>query len=391
VVRDLQGSRLKLPTTVHDRSRRLLVLEVALMVALTALAWSWTYLAGGTKTVAPHLFYLPVLYAALRLPVAVAAATAVIGGILAGPLMPLDVAAGQPQETLSWILRLVALTGVALLTGLLAAHDRQAWQHGLRIAEAQRDLVARQAELTQILAHELRTPLTIVKGGVELLDQHDLAPSASPLLASMRRAVHRLEELTTVVDAASQDGSALRLDAGPHLLTDILDDAIASLAKVRDVTRIRRTIALDDELIVTTAGPLRVALTCLLDNALRFSPASTPVEVSAERSDGGFRITIRDHGPGIPAAELPRVFEPYHQVDHSIVRDHDGLGLGLYAARRVIRLLGGELTLLPAEGPGMVATLTLPVAQDASQGTDRPASAADLRAVRRRELDRDDA
>ena len=380
---------MKLPTTVHDRSRRLLVLEITLVFALAGLAWTWTYLAGGTKTVAPHLFYLPVLYAAMRLPVTVAAGTAVVGGILAGPLMPLDVTAGQPQEAVSWVLRLVALTGVALLTALLAAHDRQSWQRELRIAEAQRDLVARQAELTQILAHELRTPLTIVKGGVELLGQHDLAPSAMPLLASMRRAVHRLEELTTVVDAASQDGRALRMDAGTHLLTDILDDAIASLARIRDVTRIRRRIALDDELIVTTAGPLRVALTCLLDNALRFSPASTPVDVSAERSDGRFQIAIRDYGPGIPADELGRVFEPYHQVDGSIVRDHEGLGLGLYAARRVIRLLGGELTLLPAEGSGMVATLTLPVSQDASHGTGQVPPPADAREVDIRELDRD--
>ncbi len=104
--------------------------------------------------------------------------------------------------------------------------------------------------------------------------------------------------------------------------------------------------------------PARLArlLTNLLDNAAKFSPPGTPVEVRLTAHDDGLELTVRDHGPGIPAEDVPYVFDRFYRAEAA--RALPGSGLGLAMARQIARAHGAELTAGAAPGGGALFTLT---------------------------------
>lgn len=104
-------------------STRALVIAPLVLVAL-ALAWAAAYLAGGSRTVLPHLFYVPIIIAAVRFGRLAAVATAVVAGLLSGPLLPVDVATGTPQEASAWMLRMAMFVTVGLVLGWITGHNR---------------------------------------------------------------------------------------------------------------------------------------------------------------------------------------------------------------------------------------------------------------------------
>ena len=102
---------------------------------------------------------------------------------------------------------------------------------------------------------------------------------------------------------------------------------------------------------------LRRCLENLIENALRYG-GSAEIEVSD--TPQRLRIAVRDRGPGIPPAELERVFEPFYRLDASRNMDSGGTGLGLSIARNIARWHGGDVTLRNAPGGGLIAALVLP-------------------------------
>lgn len=107
----------------HDRPG----VAVAGIAVGLAVAWTVAYLAGGSRTVFPHLFYLPVLFAAIRFGVRGAVAAGLLAGFVAGPLLPADTATGEGQDLLNWSLRTVMFVGVAVLVGWMTRHSSQSF------------------------------------------------------------------------------------------------------------------------------------------------------------------------------------------------------------------------------------------------------------------------
>ena len=103
---------------------------------------------------------------------------------------------------------------------------------------------------------------------------------------------------------------------------------------------------------------LKRALTNLLDNAVKYGKCARAAIASA---GNGVEITIDDDGPGIPEAELAKVFQPFYRVEDSRSRDTGGTGLGLAIAQAIVQAQGGELTLANRPGGGLRATIKLPV------------------------------
>lgn len=287
--------------------------RVVLVVSLLAVSWLAVYVAGGTRTVAPHLFYLPVMYAALRFPPPVAVTVAVAAGILCGPAMPLDVETGTAQALSNWTPRLAAFVLAALAASLLIRRDRQAAARLQATAAAELELATQREATIQVLAHELRTPLTILSGGLTTLDARRLIDERGRLLAeAMQRAVARLEGVAITVQATVGDEAEIYRNLEDTTFSGIVDEALAALSAVHDVRRVRRHIDLAHDEVQTSPAHLRVVVTCLLDNALRFAPAASLVDVTNRRSPDGFEIRIRDHGPGI--ADLDRLTAPFAQA-----------------------------------------------------------------------------
>jgi two-component system cell cycle sensor histidine kinase PleC len=112
----------------------------------------------------------------------------------------------------------------------------------------------------------------------------------------------------------------------------------------------------------------------LLSNALKFIDKGGKVSIAIQRdSEGGLRVAVEDNGPGIDAADIPRILEPFTQMEDSLDRQHNGVGLGLPLTKAIIELHGGTLTIDSEAGSGTTATLCFPAERLLSSA---PAAAA---------------
>ena len=218
-----------------------------------------------------------------------------------------------------------------------------------------------QQQLIADAGHELRTPLTSLRTNIELLARSE--ESGRPLPPGDRRAL--LESVTaqmTELSALIGDLQELsRPDAAPG--SDRAAAAVTGLhelaARAVERVRLRATgVSIVPELspwyVRAEPAALERAVVNLLDNAVKFSPHQGAVTVTL--TDGALRV--RDHGPGVPAEELPYVFDRFWRSPSA--RSLPGSGLGLSIVARTAQQLGGEVDLRPAEGGGTVAVLWLP-------------------------------
>jgi two-component system sensor histidine kinase MprB len=223
--------------------------------------------------------------------------------------------------------------------------SRRALDHSV---DAQRQLVAD-------ASHELRTPVTALRTNVEVL----LAGAAELTADDRRRVLEDVRAETEELSALITDVIELaRGDEPPTNVEETQLDAIVAEAVVR--ARRRRpqaTFETELEATVVEGLPDRLgrAVDNLLDNAAKYSPGGAVVEIALR----GGELTVRDHGPGIPAADRPHVFDRFYRG--SDARDRPGSGLGLAIVRQVAETHGGTISVDHAPGGGALFRLRLPV------------------------------
>jgi two-component system sensor histidine kinase MprB len=209
-----------------------------------------------------------------------------------------------------------------------------------------------QRQLVADASHELRTPLTSVRTNIEVLAGDRFLPpeERTRLLSDV---VEQLEEMTTLIAELIELARAEQQWAAPEEVR--LDLLVADA--VERARRNRPEVVYSVELEpVTVAGvptTIERAVGNLLDNAAKWSPADAEVEV--ELRDG--RLTVRDHGPGIPEEDLPYVFDRFYRA--RAARGMPGSGLGLAIVRQVAESHGGDVVAERAEGGGTRMVLTL--------------------------------
>lgn len=220
---------------------------------------------------------------------------------------------------------------------------------------ASRDL---QQQLIADAGHELRTPLTSLRTNIDLLERSERTGRAIPAedkLALLDSVKAQMGELAALIGDLQE---LSRPDHGGHgsLRVVGLHDIVAAALERARLRGPSLTLGADLDPWYVRAEPaaLERAVVNLLDNAVKFSPAGGTVEV---RLKGGL-LTVRDHGPGIPADELPHVFERFWRSPSA--RSLPGSGLGLSIVARTAGQAGGGVRLRPAEGGGTLAEMTLP-------------------------------
>ncbi len=122
----------------------------------------------------------------------------------------------------------------------------------------------------------------------------------------------------------------------------------------------QQDIAADANAVPGDQAKLQDVFRNLLENASNYSPERAVIDVSARRAGDAVEISVADRGPGVPDADLPRVFERFYRVDRSRARDPGGTGLGLSIVKHLVELHGGSITAAAREGGGAVFTVTLP-------------------------------
>jgi signal transduction histidine kinase len=237
-----------------------------------------------------------------------------------------------------------------------------------RMAEALNRSEQSRRQMVADVAHELRTPLSILIGYLEALRDGAVPEGADALAVATAQAQH-LNHLV-------QDLQELALaDAGELALERRLVDLAALADRVRadwDLEAARRGVSLTFEgarqglQVWGDAERLRQALGNYLANALRYTPAGGRVAVRTRRDAGWVRVEVADTGPGIPAEDLPRVFDRFYRVDRSRSAETGGSGLGLAIVQRLIERQGGRVGVHSQVGEGALFWLELPEA-DASR------------------------
>jgi two-component system sensor histidine kinase BaeS len=193
-------------------------------------------------------------------------------------------------------------------------------------------------------SHELRTPLTNLQGYLEALGD-GVIPGDVATYASLQEEVERLVRLAASLDvlAAGDAQTAPRPPVAIDLVAAIRT-AVELAAPVFDRVGIELTTTLPDGLPVN-ADPdgLAQVLGNLLQNAARYTPSGGRVDVRAQQRPGDILVSIANTGAGIPAADLPHVFERFYRVDKSRDRAHGGAGIGLSIVKQIVETTGGRV------------------------------------------------
>jgi len=209
-------------------------------------------------------------------------------------------------------------------------------------------------------AHQLRTPLTLLKTQAELTAREPDGARRDEGLAALVRSTDQAIRLANQLLALSRaEPWQAQQPPAPQdlarLAREVCGDFVAAaLAKGIDLGY----EGVEHAQLTGQPVLLRELLSNLVDNAIRYSPAGGIVTVAIATADTGWRLTVQDNGPGIPAAERSRVFERFYRGEH--VSDSHGCGLGLAIVAEIARAHGAEVSLADAPGGGLLMTVTLP-------------------------------
>ena len=262
--------------------------------------------------------------------------------------------------------RLGAHIGLALENARLASRQRRFTEElAAKVREATRHLEETDRMKSTFLAvasHELRTPLTALQGFTELMSTRDFPAAEMRRLATI---VHgETERLTRIVSdfldfSHVERGLAPALCRARVMVPDALQDAIRLLGRQSRGHRI--LVECGDTLPDVDADPdaLDRILKNLVSNAVKYSPPGSAVRVRAREVAGGVEFSVADEGVGIPAAALPRVFEPYYRAPGA-AQAARGSGIGLAVVKSLVDAHGGSIDVESAPTKGTRVTFVLP-------------------------------
>ncbi len=225
-----------------------------------------------------------------------------------------------------------------------------------------RELERHRDNLVNMLVRDLRSPLSAIVCDLQLLQKESERVLHPDLLGCVGGAIDSARFLTrmigSILDVNRLESGAMPLEVAESDIGEIVREARASLGPA--ALRIRVQLP-EDELPPVTCDRdlMRRVVTNLLENAIQHSPDDQPVEVGVQRSDGAFRVTVTDHGEGIPLDWQERIFEKFRQLESSECAGH-GTGLGLTFCRLAIEALGGRIGVTSHEGTGSTFWLELP-------------------------------
>jgi two-component system OmpR family sensor kinase len=233
--------------------------------------------------------------------------------------------------------------------------------------KAQQQSEARARRFAADASHEMRSPLTVIGGYLDvlLMGAKDDRAETERILLAMQRENTRLGRL--VVDLLllaridANAASVLRLQ--PVQLDEVVERAVANMSLIAGERDVRAAVSGGEASVMGDADQLYRVLTNLLDNAVRYTgpQGKVTVAVETEAEDGQVRVTVTDNGSGIPAEELPRIFDRFYRADPSRARDTGNAGLGLSICKSIVEAHGGRIGATSKPGQGTCISFEIPL------------------------------
>ena len=239
-----------------------------------------------------------------------------------------------------------------------AVDNARLYQQALLANQAKSDFLA-------VMSHELRTPLTAIMGYAELIRNGVLgevnesqAWHLERLLVSARHLLQLIDEILvfTRAEAGREQVRSERVD-----LAKVASDVGRRIEPLAREKGLEFSVQVPEQpvLVELDRGKVRQVLMSLLTNAVKFTSRGA-VELKAELEDGQAVFQVRDTGPGIPPEHIEDIFDPFWQAEQATTRTQGGAGLGLSLARRLARLLGGDISVESTPGVGSTFTVRVP-------------------------------
>jgi len=272
--------------------------------------------------------------------------------------------------------------GTEIIGYLLIATDHSA-EAAMIAAEQKKERM--KDEFVATVSHELRTPLTSIMGALGLLTGGMAGKMADPVMRLLtiahtngQRLVHLLND---ILDIEKMEAGKVVFDFKCVEVQAIVEQAIEENEEFAKLYDVRLRFAPTSTPVQVRADPDRLiqVVTNLLSNAVKFSPPGGEVVVAVKEPDDTVRISVRDHGPGIPVEFRPRIFEKFAQVDTADARQRGGTGLGLNIAKAIVARLDGTVGYEDAPGGGTIFSVDLPNWAKAVKSLARQAGKPNLR------------
>lgn len=270
---------------------------------------------------------------------------------------PSIVTAGQHMlENYAWRLGIANVGGLVLVAGaafLLAKVT-------LRPLE---QAIALQQQFTNDASHDLRTPLAVIRTetSAALADDSSLTSEAAERLAIIDEQAKRMERLIDQLLTLSHVDADSALNREPADLAAVVNGVVRDLRPLADAKQIDVRVARSESAVVL-GDELKLSQMVgnLVDNAIKYSPDRSAVDVAVWQNRDAAFLTVTDQGMGIPAGETERIFLRFHRADRSGGNGQSGHGLGLPLCRWIARAHGGEVSVESHEGAGSTFTVRLP-------------------------------
>ncbi|MGK2740225.1 sensor histidine kinase [Tepidicaulis sp. LMO-SS28] len=223
------------------------------------------------------------------------------------------------------------------------------------------------SEFLANMSHELRTPLNAIIGFSEAIEREMYGPVGNIQYREYaadiyESGVHLLTVINDILDLSKIESGRFDLSEHEVDIGAVFKSAAVIVRPRAAEAAVQLLIEAPDEdyYLFADERALKQVLINLLTNAVKFSPENSAVRLSAKRCPEGVRICVADEGVGMAPEDIPRALEPFTQIDGSLARNHEGTGLGLPLAKRLVELHGGELKIESEPGKGTAVTIFLP-------------------------------
>jgi signal transduction histidine kinase len=271
------------------------------------------------------------------------------------------------EEDVTYLETLASQAAVVTLGTLLMEETELAYKELEELERVKSNFIA-------IAAHELRTPLGLILGHATFLAESVIDESQKKQLEVIMRSATRLkkivEDLTNVSNVQSGVSKIHRKPIALQFLIPKVAAPYQDTARRKQIYLITKlpdsdlTVEGDEEKITT-------ALSNLIDNAILYTNEKGHVIISAEKLPGYIKVSVMDDGLGIPAKDLPRVFDRFFQVQSHLTRSHGGMGLGLSVTKAMIELHGGQIWVESIEGKGSNFSFLIPTKPTSAQSASK--------------------
>ncbi len=240
-------------------------------------------------------------------------------------------------------------------------------RENLRVELLQRTDALRSALLSSV-SHDLRTPLTVIKAAASSLLQEDVhwdEEARRSFALSVEREADRLNRLVgNLLDMSRIEDGALKPEKDWYQVTALIQDVLDRLQPLLQGRKVSLYLPTDLPAVELDYLQIDQVLTNLVENAVRYTPPESPIEVSAQRSGEEIMISVADRGPGIPEDDYERIFDKFYRVLNT--KDHHpvsppGSGLGLAVCKGLVEAHGGKIWAEPRPGGGTIFFVVFPV------------------------------